>query len=100
MRYPHKVVKSKEQLSRDSSSSENSQLLKSNLTLQVEFKKKYNSNNSSSIHYKNISSSTRIASVPKMPPEKGRAKIVSTSSGKLFKTNDRLMKLLFSNKRI
>lgn len=35
VRYAHKVVKSKEQLSRDSSSSENSHLLKSNLTLQV-----------------------------------------------------------------
>lgn len=100
MRYAHhKAAKSKEQLSRDSSSSEKSHLLQSNLTLQVDFKKKLNGN-SSMMHYKNVSSSTRLGSVPKAPPqEKSRGKVVSTSSGKLQK-NDRLMRLLFNGKKL
>lgn len=91
------MVKSKEQLSRDcSSSSDNSNLLKSNLTLQVEFKKKGNEN-TTSMHYKNISSSTRI--VPKISQDKSRQKVSSTSSGKIKKNNDKLLKFLFSTKK-
>lgn len=90
--------KEKEHLSRDSSSSDkHNSILKSNLTLQVDFKKKYN-DNPAATHYKNISSSTKI--VPKVEKYSTnhattRQKVAST--GKMGQ-KDRFLKFLYGKK--